>query len=971
MCFLADLLGELAGHNVVVACLPAGIYGTTFAAVVATQMRLTFPAIRIGLMVGIGGGVPSLTTDIRLGDVVVSQPQGQFSGVVQYDAGKTIASGHFERTGTLNMPPAELLTALAKVQANRMVEGNTRLQSHISKAVATETQTGLDSFRRPAEGHDHLYDASYTHESSASDCASCDRMRVLDRRPRTSEEPHIHYGTIASGNQVMKNAQVRDQLASQLGILCFEMEAAGLMNHFPSLVVRGICDYADSHKNKEWQRYAALAAAAFAKELLCEVPVQADTGGITGTNGSFSVDEFEVRFRSIDMPPVRHFVGREAEMAKIKRAFQPDSANQTVVLHGISGIGKTQIALAYVMQNLDAYSAIFWLDASDEDRLACSFLEMADRITKDHDSLSALQKIVYSHNATAAIPAIKEWLSLPGNDRWLMVYDCYEVDAIVDADDQSEICGLRKFLPDIRQGHILITTTRPGVKLGTEVAVGKLHNTEQSLDILSQTSERPDLRGEPSVHDLIMELDGFPQALASVGAYLKNSNISCRDYLENYQAQWSEQVPGNLPPTYPVHVAWEITMKEISRKHTNAAYLANYWCFFSNQDIWAALLRRGGSSRLADIGRNLATFVDSMRVLCEYGFAEVGTDTTSGRINGVPGYCMHKCVHQWLYSVNSRTPLFHEQADEVLHCVALYACHNRGSLPDCRQILPHADRCLQLIKWNVMGQNVAQNSTYGRLYSWLAEYYLAASRWVTGKSGLSSVGDDAAPSQGSRLLMRYGFSRIHRYIAESHASDLDYLGVPYPEKRHLTKVEELCLLALQTTAASPADDYHGRQTRLNAYINLMIVYDRKGNLLKSLKFEYKMLYLQCQTSVKKWYQNKPFLLSSFLLFCRNFILLKWWYFYWVVLVLSIIHDCVIAFSTGFTHQALSAALILGIWISWFVTIRGFTARWVTLMLWAGLVIASGTIDGWVTSLKIDVGLQLFYLAPILIYEGFG
>lgn len=283
------LLGELAGHNVVVACLPAGIYGTTFAAVVATQMRLTFPAIRIGLMVGIGGGVPSLTTDIRLGDVVVSQPQGQFSGVVQYDAGKTIASGHFERTGTLNMPPAELLTALAKVQANRMVEGNTRLQSHISKAVATETQTGLDSFRRPAEGHDHLYDASYTHESSASDCASCDRMRVLDRRPRTSEEPHIHYGTIASGNQVMKNAQVRDQLASQLGILCFEMEAAGLMNHFPSLVVRGICDYADSHKNKEWQRYAALAAAAFAKELLCEVPVQADTGGITGTNGSFSV----------------------------------------------------------------------------------------------------------------------------------------------------------------------------------------------------------------------------------------------------------------------------------------------------------------------------------------------------------------------------------------------------------------------------------------------------------------------------------------------------------------------------------------------------------------------------------------------------------------------------------------------------------------------------------------------------------
>ncbi|KAJ5974629.1 hypothetical protein N7481_011839 [Penicillium waksmanii] len=590
-------LGEINGHNVVIASLPAGIYGTTSAAVVATHMCVAFPAIRIGLMVGIGGGVPSLGTDIRLGDVVVSQPQGQFPGVVQYDTGKTMSSDQFERTGTLNMPPAELLTALAKVQATRMVEGSERFQSYISKAVATETQASPDSFHRPAEGHDHLYDASYTHENSASDranCDECDRTRIVARRPRTSEEPRIHYGTIGSGNQVMKDAQARDQLAGQLGILCFEMEAAGLMNHFPSLVVRGICDYADSHKNKEWQRYAALAAAAFAKELLCEVPVHAYNDGITFGNGSFTDDEFDVRFRSIDMPPVRHFVGREAEMAQIKQVLQPDSAKQTVILLGISGIGKTQIALAYIMQNLHNYSAIFWLDASDEYRLACSFLEMADRITKDHDSLSALQKIVYSRNATAAVPAIKRWLSLSGNDKWLLVYDCYEVDGIADADDQSDACGLTRFFPDVQQGHIIITTTNPGVNLGTEVPVKKLRNTEQSLEILSRTSERPDLGKEPYAHDLIKELDGFPQALSSVGAYIKNSNISCRDYLEIYQAQWSEQVPENPPPTFPVHVAWEITMKEINRKNPNAAYLANYWCIFSNQDIWAALLRRGG-----------------------------------------------------------------------------------------------------------------------------------------------------------------------------------------------------------------------------------------------------------------------------------------------------------------------------------------------------------------------------------------
>ena len=83
----------------------------------------------------------------------------------------------------------------------------------------------------------------------------------------------VHYGTIASGNQVMRSAAERDRVSVELdGVLCFEMEAAGLMNSFPCLVVRGICDYADSHKNKRWQAYAAATAAAYAKEVLSAIP---------------------------------------------------------------------------------------------------------------------------------------------------------------------------------------------------------------------------------------------------------------------------------------------------------------------------------------------------------------------------------------------------------------------------------------------------------------------------------------------------------------------------------------------------------------------------------------------------------------------------------------------------------------------------------------------------------------------------
>jgi hypothetical protein len=91
----------------------------------------------------------------------------------------------------------------------------------------------------------------------------------------------IHYGLIASANQVLKDSRQRDQLARDLGVYCVEMEAAGLMNDFPCLVIRGICDYADSHKNNEWQGYAAVVAAAYARELVLVVPI--DQVGTTTT----------------------------------------------------------------------------------------------------------------------------------------------------------------------------------------------------------------------------------------------------------------------------------------------------------------------------------------------------------------------------------------------------------------------------------------------------------------------------------------------------------------------------------------------------------------------------------------------------------------------------------------------------------------------------------------------------------------
>jgi hypothetical protein len=89
-----DYLGSIGKHNVVITCLPS--YGTASATIEAGHMVVSFPSMRFVLMVGIGGGIPSKSDDIRLGDVVVSKPEGTLSGVVRYDFGKSLAGGQFE-----------------------------------------------------------------------------------------------------------------------------------------------------------------------------------------------------------------------------------------------------------------------------------------------------------------------------------------------------------------------------------------------------------------------------------------------------------------------------------------------------------------------------------------------------------------------------------------------------------------------------------------------------------------------------------------------------------------------------------------------------------------------------------------------------------------------------------------------------------------------------------------------------------
>ena len=268
-------LGSINGHNVVVAGLPKT--GNCSAATVVTQMKLTFLNLQYGLLVGIEGGVP-VKTDcglIRLGYVVVSEPTGTHSGAIQYNHGKATA-GHFERKGVLAPPPTALLNAARQVAVRRQRMDHDPIWEDVQR-IQTNRRF-LRRYKFPGSANDHLYQPDYEHRRKGvlcEDCA-CDSKQRIERpmNDESDQDVLVYRGTIASGELVIKDAKLRDDLAQEHGVLCFEMEAAGALVDFPCMVIRGIADYCDSHKNDVWHGYAAAVAAAYARQLFFHMSVE-------------------------------------------------------------------------------------------------------------------------------------------------------------------------------------------------------------------------------------------------------------------------------------------------------------------------------------------------------------------------------------------------------------------------------------------------------------------------------------------------------------------------------------------------------------------------------------------------------------------------------------------------------------------------------------------------------------------------
>jgi nucleoside phosphorylase len=261
--------GAIGRHNVVLAHMPG--MGKASAAAVAANCRASFPNIKLALVVGVCGVVPFRpggsggTAETVLGDVIVSD------GVVQYDLGRRLPEQFVPKDtllDTLGRPNTEIRALLAKLRGLR---GRKMLQSKMAGYMDVLRGEPELAAAYPGAAQDRLFEATYRHVTDGMSCEECGcdgKMVPRARLEQADGQPAVHFGLIASGDTVMKSGKDRDDVAREAGIIGFEMESAGVWDNFPCVVIKGACDYADSHKTKAWQRYAAATAAACMKAFL-------------------------------------------------------------------------------------------------------------------------------------------------------------------------------------------------------------------------------------------------------------------------------------------------------------------------------------------------------------------------------------------------------------------------------------------------------------------------------------------------------------------------------------------------------------------------------------------------------------------------------------------------------------------------------------------------------------------------------
>ncbi|KAI9664127.1 MAG: hypothetical protein M1821_007618 [Bathelium mastoideum] len=560
--------GRIGEHNVVLAHMPG--MGKAASASTAASFRSSFGGVRLGLVVGICGGVPTAMREDKemlLGDIIVS------TAIVQFDFGRQYSNG-MKRKDTLEdnlgRPNQEIRSFLSKLNGMR-----SRIRLRDNTFTYLEDLCSRDesqTWTYPGADADVLYPTRYRHKHQRRDtgkiCAQCeqeedevcqkalesscadvgcdskeqvprDRLKQLKLNGQASTEttlickPEIHFGRVASGDVVVKSGLHRDAIATETETIAFEMEGAGTWDNLPTIVIKGICDYADSHKNKKWQKYAAASAAAFTKAFLKEWrEVDRPLQNAVATD---------------DVPPIKNvhfyiprllnplFTGRTEVVQKIQDALNTRESlpggQRRFVLTGLGGQGKSEICIKVAnlvrqqsvtsptrdqaLANVSRYWGIFWVDVHKPSNAEKELVAVAKKLG----------------HAAETLEDARHALANTSNN-WLLILD--------NADDPD--FNYQGYFPPGDNGVVIMTsrvTECSGYStIGSEVINGlSIENSIQLLLKASNIANQLWPSYEQHAKEIVELLGSHTLALIQAGAYIAQRHCKLDEYTATYQRQ--------------------------------------------------------------------------------------------------------------------------------------------------------------------------------------------------------------------------------------------------------------------------------------------------------------------------------------------------------------------------------------------------------------------------------------------------
>ncbi|KAL4772555.1 hypothetical protein BDW60DRAFT_207169 [Aspergillus nidulans var. acristatus] len=570
----AYINGRIGNHNVVLCYMP-GI-GKESAASVASSLQVSYTGIKLALVVGICGGAPSPPNyqEIFLGDVIISD------SVIEYDFGRQYPGGFQQKTAVKDMlgRPSQEIRAL--LNGLRAENARNEFQSQIREYLHVLQQRGT-KWDRP-DIKDILFDASYLHKHHSDapagcscfrsnspdeicemaleeDCDSlgCDKSQAV-RCQKTSEniQPSVYIGPIASADTVMKSGQYRDELVRKEKVIGFEMEGAGVWDNLPCIIIKGVCDYADSHKSKSWQAYAAATGASAAKAFL-KYWMPANRKGASRS-----------RYRHLMIPFGRNsrFVGRQDEIRKLEDLiFMPDGPRKLAIA-GLGGVGKTQVALelAYRMRDRKADCSIFWVPCTSYEVAEQAFLSIAQRVEIQDTQPAKLKERLKAYFGQE-------------DKKWLLIFDNAD-DMDMWTKGSNDTPPLKDFLPLNNQGHIIFTTRNR--ELAVDLASSYVIQVREldrktGMEFLEKSLCKDLLHDSHAMIRLLEQLTFLPLAISQATAYINKKGLTVSDYLTLLEEQETDVVEllskdfGDdqryTDVQNPVATTWLISFKQVQK----------------------------------------------------------------------------------------------------------------------------------------------------------------------------------------------------------------------------------------------------------------------------------------------------------------------------------------------------------------------------------------------------------------------